>query len=317
MVGIHRRTNLLWGLVALGVGLVLMLRALELIPDGLYDLAERAWPFLLVLAGLSVVLRDRVRFGSMFALVLSAGLVIGISALAFSTRSGELRDDYQELIEQPIAESINQLAVNVSTLATDVELVRTTGETRTIAGRFTGSSESLIHLDYREEADGRASFVLREEQSNAFPRLDAIGRGTLLLELPVGLATEVAFDGTEGTASFNLLGLSLERLGIDLQQGDALVTLPAYRPLSPNVQENPGHLIVREGNITIFVPEQVGARLELNRQGSGIDPQYPDDTYNYLRDDVLEFRNYDSAEIQIIYEITAPRGQIRLQIEGG
>jgi hypothetical protein len=131
------------------------------------------------------------------------------------------------------------------------------------------------------------------------------------------LATEVAFDGTEGTASFNLLGLSLERLGIDLQQGDALVTLPAYRPLSPNVQENPGHLIVREGNITIFVPEQVGARLELNRQGSGIDPQYPHDTYNYLRDDVLEFRNYDSAEIQIIYEITAPRGQIRLQIEGG
>ena len=54
---VRRRTNLLWGVVLFAASLTLLLHALGQIPVGIYDIINRSWPALLVLAGLSIVLR--------------------------------------------------------------------------------------------------------------------------------------------------------------------------------------------------------------------------------------------------------------------
>jgi hypothetical protein len=115
-------------------------------------------------------------------------------------------------------------------------------------------------------------------------------------------------------------GLQLERLTVEVANGDIAITLPAYAPQSPNAIDQPGVITARNGQITLFIPETLAARLELNREGSGIAPEFEDAVYRYLQGDVLEARGYEDAEndqIKLRYVITAPDGLIRVEtVEG-
>jgi hypothetical protein len=313
---IRRQTNLLWGVVLLAAAIILVLRALGQIPDGVYDLIARAWPSLLVLAGLGIFLRGRLPFGSGIAFILTALLVGGLAAYSFSTRAEQQRNDNQVEFAQPVGDGITLLRVRLHTLATDVILARSAGESA-ISGDFVGSTESDIQVDYVEDGDGTATFTLSEVRPAAFPMLAAIGRGALRVELPPEVPTDIEFIGVQGDATLDARDIWVERLNIDLREGDALVTLPLYDPQGSPDDATLGAWAVRNGNITVVVPTAVAAHLELDRGLSGIQPQYDATVYNLLATGTtgaLEARNFDTAEIRVRYNITAPRGQIRLDV---
>ena len=309
---VPRRTNLLFGFTALVTAILFLLHALNVIPAGISDLINRSWPVLLVIIGLGILLRDRVKFGSLIALVVSGLLVGGMATTAFSSRTGGQRSDYTAPINQPVADSINLLRVSVQTLGTDVEIVRSL-DTRVIKGEFVGSSESLVQTTYVEGDDNTANLTISETQPNQFPLLERIGRGRFRLELPASVPLDVDFKGTDGALSLNMSGLSLERLNMDLIKGNALVTLPVYQPLGARGDASLGTFVARQGDITVFVPSTVAAHFELNRGSSGIEPKFSTVDYNYLVGDILEARNFDSADIKLRYGITAPRGQIAIE----
>ena len=309
---IKRRTNALLGLVLLAAALVVLLNMLHLIPAPVFDLFLRSWPVLFVLVGLTVLLRPRVALGGLIALVISAVLVAGVATFAFSSRADQQRDDYTEPITQEISDNVTLLRIRVQTLATEVELLRRVGAERTISGQFVGSSESDIQIVYNE-ADASADFQLVEQQVNQLPLLENVGRGTLRLELPVDLPVDIELQAGSGAVTLNMGGIAIERLNLNLQSGDALVTLPVYQPLLSQPGDMLGTLAVRDGDITVIVDPAVAARLELNRGGSGIEPLYDAAFYNYLVGDVLEARNIETAGIVFAYTITAPRGQITVR----
>lgn len=308
-----RRTNLLLAIVLLAVALVLLLKALNILPEGLYDLLLRAWPALLVLAGLSLLLRARLRFGGIAALVVSIALVVGLASLAFSTRAGQQREDNRVTIDQPIEAQVTTLQINVETLSTEVEISSAIGDQRRITGEFVGSLQSELLITY-ETTGEIATFTFIEAQPGGFPLLESIGRARLRLELPAGLAVGLAFAGENGTTTFNLDGINLERLNINLISGDAVVALPNYRPLLQSGTEPLGELAVRGGNITLLVPAEIAGRFELNRGGSSIRPDFDPDIYNFIDDRILEARGVLDEDIDIRYRITAPRGVISLQV---
>lgn len=308
----RRRTNFLWGLVLLGVAAVVLAKALGLLPEPIFDLLARAWPALLVLAGLSTILRPRVFFGSGVALLLTLLLVGVAAALAFSTRATQQREDYRAPVEQAVNAGVTLLRVQIRTLATDVELLRRVGSDRTISGEFVGSAESLVEVVYNEGAV-EADLSVIEQQANPFPMLEKMGRGTLRLEFPADLPLDIDLAGLNGAVTLNMSGLAVERMNLDLQSGNALVTLPVYDPLGSGPDDALGTLAVRSGDITLFVDPQIAARLELNRAGSGIDPVFDPIVYNYLVGDVLEARSIETADIVMRYAITAPHGQITVR----
>jgi hypothetical protein len=207
---------------------------------------------------------------------------------------------------------VNLVRIQIQLLSTDIEITRSLTE-RTIQGEFVGSSESLLQTTYTEAGDNTASLVITESRPNAFPLLESIGRGRFRLELPAGLPLDIGFVGQQGALSLSLADLSLERLNFDLMQGDALVTLPEYDPLGSAPTDSLGTLQVRAGNVAVRVPGSVGARFELNRGGSGLEPIYDALTYNYLVGDVLEARIFETAAITQRYTIIAPRGVITLE----
>lgn len=312
-----RRRSLLWGLVAVAVAGTIFARALNIIPENLYDVILRAWPALLILVGIATFLRNRVPLGGIIALGVSLAIAVNIGALAYSSRSNQQRSDYTQAVTQPLGAGVSLLVVDVATLTTDLDISLAPDETRTVSGEFVGSSESTIHLDYTEDGTGRAVFTLRETQSNAFQRLEAVGRGALRLTLPPDIGIDLVVDGVQGMTTLNLSRVSLERLTVDLERGDVLVNLPAYAPQSPTMQNDPnaetGVITVREGNLTVVIPDAVGASMALNRGSGAFEPIFNETVYNYLRSDVLEHRNFDNASIKVRYTLVVPRGVIRVE----
>lgn len=309
-----RRKNFLLGLVLLLVATITLLRTLTILPLGVYDLLLRAAPALLLLAGLVLLLRLRVRFAGVAALIATLGFVAAVAALAFSTRSAQPREDQRIAIDQPLETAITTLQINVETLATDVEIVNVLGDARSVTGEFVGSKQSTLDISY-EVAGAIATLTILERQPSGFPDLEAVGRGRLRMELPAQIAIGLAFLGDNGAAAFNLNGLNVERLNINLLNGDAVVTLPDYRPLLQTDSAPMGELAVRAGNLTLFVPATIAGRFELNRGGGAPRPEFDPNIYNFIEDRILEARGVaDVADIDIRYVLTVPRGLIRLQV---
>jgi hypothetical protein len=309
----RRQTNLLWGFVVLALALVLLARSLGAIPDGMYDLALRAWPALLLLAGLSVLLRNRIPFGQVIALLGSAVVAVVIISSAYSTRATQQRTENRQSISQELGSNLSLLRVRVQTLSTDVDLLGTL--TTSANGTFVGSSDNHIDVSYAEAADNSATLTLHEiRQSGDFPMLETMGRGTLHLELPPNVPLDVEYVGQDGSVTLNLGATALERLNVTSVSGDVVITLPEYRPLLSQPSESQGTITVGSGNLALFVPQAVGARLELDRGGSGLDPEYDPNVYNYLVGDVLEARNINTASIVMHYTLRVPHGRIRVQV---
>jgi len=313
----RERTSLIVALVMLAVVIVLLLGAWGTIPGGIYDLILRSAPSLLVFFGISVFLRDRLSFGGIVAVLVSVGLVAGLAVSAFASRATQQRDDNQVTVEEAIRDDITLLQVNVETLATDVEFLNAIGDEREVIAAFVGSNASDIQIEYSEDESGLATFTLREIQADTLPGLEDVGRGTLRLELPTDLAVSISFGADDGDVTLNLADLNLERLDMEVESGDALVTLPDYQPLSPTVQQDPGTLVLLGGSLTLILPETVGGEFLLS-QSANNRPQF-DDLLYALEDNVTDWRlvarGFESFDTRIRYLLTVPRGTIRLEVD--
>lgn len=311
---IQRRTNPLWGLVLLALAVVLLARALGYIPSGVFDLILRAWPVLLVLAGFSFLLRNRVPLGGGIALIISGMIVVGLATAAYSGRASQQRNDYQQTIDQPLSGDVTLLRLRVEALTTSVEFLSSLSNAPSVTGEFAGSVESRLEVNYEQAADSSATLTLREVQPGGFPTLESVGRGTLHVELPLDVPVDVEVTGRDGDIILNMDGLELERLNVFVSRGDVVITLPEYQPVLSDEGGLHGSVTTRDGDLAIFVPQPVAARLELNREGSGIEPTYDANIYNYLVGDVLEARAIDTANVVVGYTLTVPRGRIRVEV---
>lgn len=313
------RRDLILGLLVLLLALLPLLQNFELLPGGLQDVLQRALPALLVFIGLATLLRERISLGSAFALIVSVALAGGIAAYAYQTRASQQRSENQFNIAEEISPAITTLQVNLGVLDTTIEVFAAPPGSRTIRAAFNGSPESFVNYEYNEYSDGSglATFTLMETRPNPFPRLEGIGRSSLRVELPPGIALALAYAGRSGTASLDMKELSLERLKLDQEQGDVLFTLPPYQPLSPSVAQDPGALVLLRGNLRLLVPPDLGARFVLAK-GNNQRPLYDDLRYaleDQLNEWILVTRDYARQPYQVLYNLSVPGGTIRLDVQ--
>jgi hypothetical protein len=314
----RRRTNFILGLIWLLVGLAMAGHALGLLPPAAYDIFLRSWPALLVLTGIVFLLRGRLPgpLPGLIGIAASVALIAGLTPLAYSSRADQPLTAVQESISQPIAPGVGLLRVRVNTLTTDVELVRSVdeGDAPTINGVFMGGADSRLLIDYLPLDDGSATLTIAESRGEPLPMLASIGRGNLRLEIPGTLPLDVDFSGEVGSLTVNLSNTALERLNVNLGRGDAIVTLPIHEPLLSGRDDSLGTLAIRDGDMTLFVPDDVSARLDIDLRGSGVEPEYDPTKYNFLFDRVLEARAIDTAEAVVNYALIVPRGRVRLEV---
>jgi phage shock protein PspC (stress-responsive transcriptional regulator) len=327
----RRWQNIVLGLVALVVPIFFLLENLGQLSGGLTDITLRSSPAILIFLGLWIALRYRVPFSSLIALIISVGLVAGMSFYAFNSRIDVPADNNRVEIAVPnqdeydlaeISANVTTLAIDITTLDTDVT-ISAGDDNRVISGEFVGSRNSDIQITYNETGD-IASMQLSEVSVDEFPNLEDIGRGELVLQIPPNIAVGVTFKGQRAQElTLDMAALNLELLFFEVNQGNVLVVLPEYQALSPSVQESNGHWQVMNGNLRVEVPDAVGARFLLNenlnpRPAAG--QTYDDLIYRLefeIPDLVLVSRQFESQDIKVNYRIDVPVGSLRIESGGG
>jgi hypothetical protein len=307
------RANFNWaGLIILAIGAVVLLAALNVLPAGMIDILRRSWGALLIFIGLGLLLHKRFTLGSIAALVLTLLVVGAVAAVSYSSRAGQQRNDQVLPISETLDSGVSLLQVDVTALTTDIE-IGLSEDDRTVSGEFIGSDQSDLTTEYVEDGRGLGAYTFTETKPNELPSLDEIGRGTLRLQVPADVPMDVVVRGQSGNMTLNLGGTALERLNLELANGNALITMPEYEPRSQAALEQPGTLTVNNGAITLVIPASVAGRFQLDRGSSGIAPQFDETIYQNIGGVLLENRQFNSADLVIEYFIVAPRGLIRIE----
>jgi len=292
------RRNLLWPVVILAVGVVWLLVALEAVPQAVGDLLVRAWPALLVLAGLELLLSRRrlpglgrrIPISSIILLVMLAALGV-IIALAYQKQGRAVRRDNTQAFDQVLPEDMRRLEV-VAALDRTAFSAGPAGEqgARALEATYQGSRSHDVAMDWAVQP-GAGALSITETSTESIPRLEDYGRATLDLALPTKTSiTLLRLVSEAGNGTLDLESLQIERVEVALADGSLVITLPAGEALS-------GRLTVRGGSVELRVPPQVALTVTL-AEGSG-EPSYDYDDlkYDLLRDGTLKLKN--ATEFQV------------------
>lgn len=284
-------TRLLWPLLLVGVAIVWLLGAMGSLPTVALDLIQRGWPAVLVALGLLLLLGRRVRFGSALAIILSAGLTVGVMAYAYNQQRGQYREDYREPVDVAIPAEVTTVSADLALLQTDVEIRAAPEGERTIRGEFVGSLESLVSVEFG--ADGAAgTLTVRETARNPVPLLERVGRGRLVLSLPSGVVFEaLSISAGQSAAVFDLSAASVRRLNVALQSGDIDVRFGSEPGLISDLRTGAGDAVVT-------IPPGVPAEIALRREGP---VAFDEDLYTRRIDNVLVPRG--DAQMQITLDV--------------
>ena len=312
--GKNARNHPILGVVAVAMSGFFLVGALGAAPSGILDTVSRALPTVLIFFGLSIILRERLPLGSLIALAVSLALPIVIATVAFSGRIEQVLEDNVVVVEQDIEANATQLTLDMTALNADVELRTGTTDSVVIA-TFTGSTEHDLSADFAIDDQNFAILVLTETLDSAFPSLTAVGRGTIDVQLPPEFPVFVKLRVADGDVTLNFRDLDLESIeSLDVESGEVLLTLPAYQPLSPSALDS-GVLNVLGGDLTIFVPDNLGAELFMTKSTNNR-PEFND--LSYLLEDRgnewrLSQRDFDNLPIRASYIISAPAGTVSIE----
>lgn len=319
-----RLQNITFGLVAIAIPIVFLLQQYDVLQAGAIDILIRAAPAVLVFFGLSIALRYRVRFGTWIALLVSIALVAGLATFAFSSRVDVVSTD--NLIEasipnedehdlSAISDNITTLLLTVSSRDTDVTIT-VSDIPRVIQAEFLGSNNSAFDIAYSEDGAIAVAEIIEGREAE-FPLLENIGRGDLLVQIPPDIAVGLVFRGGHSDiATLDMGELNLERLTFTLEEGDVLVRLPLYQPLSPSVVDSNGEWTVQQGDLRVIAPVELGVRFAFDQNTQTQPSNYDDLIYRLevARDDyLLESRQYDNLEETMQFGINISGGSFRLE----
>lgn len=292
------RGNLLWPLLLVALGAAWLLVALDAVPEAMGDVLTRAWPALLVLLGLELLVgRRRITLAgralpmSLLALLVMLIALGGVVALAYREQGDSLRTDNVQVFDQALDATLSRVEVIAALQRTAITAGPSEQDARSLAATYRGSRGHTITMAWDAQAGAAGSLAIDETAGEAIPRLEDYGRATLDLALPaktvIGL---LRLDSKAGDGALDLQTLQIERLEVTLKDGSLAVTLPAGEVLS-------GRLRVEGGDLELRVPPQVALTITL-AEGSG-EPAYDynDLRYDLLRDGTLKLENTDEFQV--------------------
>lgn len=278
MSGANSR-NYIWSLLVIGVGVILLLLALDVLPPAIDDLLRRSWGILLVIAGLNMLLIDRLRLGNWIALFSSFAILGGIIFFAYQTQSQEVRTDYVEEIP-PILLGENIVGANIDVQSLSNTVVFQPSGGRAVGARFVGSSENNVTMSVQQDENNTVTLDIDEVTTNDIPQLDAIGRGELQVFLPTDIPIETLnFDHQDGVVTLDLRFLDVPRLDVESGSGDMDIYLPESGILI-------GDVVLGSGNLRLIVSPDISMRLT----GAPSNTTLDGNQYQALADGTIESR---------------------------
>lgn len=257
----EQRKNLLWPSLLLGLGVLLLLQVLGIMPAYLWDLLARLWPLLLIILGLTALVADR--RASVNALMFTGvvALVIVIFAAGYTRRALQPATDNQTTIDLDLEDASDiSLRLDLSLTELVIDIQESGDAPGRITGTFTGSTENTLTENYTLKGT-QGQVVLTESTLNPIPKLEAFGSNRLELHLPSDVPLKQLVAQSEaGSMVIDLTGLDLrlsEKLKLETNLGDISLTLPDETTMV-------GDLIAPYGDVRLRYPFGMPMRLRIN-----------------------------------------------------
>jgi hypothetical protein len=263
-----QRSNLIWPVLIIGVGITMLLISADVIPEAIGDVLVRSWPVLLIIFGLNVLLAQRLPYANWVVLGLGVVLVVIIANIAYAERSGQYRDDYRESRIEIIPPEVESLIVQVDIRETRAT-ISPSGDTRQVIAQFEGSNESDVKIDLTIEGS-TGILTIQEDRPGVLPRLSEVGRGTLNIFLPSDVPIQaISYAGDDGSVTADLRALTVRELDMTIDRGNMNLCLPQ----ASNIVRDA--ITMNNGNLRVFNPQNIAVRFVL---GDNTQIQYAPET---------------------------------------
>ena len=310
----RRAPSLFWPVALIGIGALLLLSNMGLIPATGWAVLWRLWPIGLIALGLDVLIGRRSVAGAIASGVLilvMVGTAIGVTIFA------EQIPLLVDLAKAPVVQYEH------------VEYPLNGMESADIIIDYTSMPSTLYALDDSGnliEADvayrGDLIFSTQPAGDHVHVTLDSVQQGfsygavsssaDARTKWDVGLSPSAALsldlDASSGHCDFDLSELTITELFIDASSGGMTLALPESSSFA-------GEIDGSSGAITIELPDNVGLKLELE-DGSG--SFNPGDRLSLVSGDVDDFsvwetEGYSSADYKIEFFIDQSSGRLTIK----
>jgi hypothetical protein len=286
------RSNLIWPVLIIGIGVIMLLISANVIPEAIGDLLIRSWPALLIIFGLNILLSHRFPIANWLVLILSVGLVVVVANLAYAERSSEYRTDYRESRLDVVPPEVEQMVIIIDVRDTRAT-ISPSSESRQIAAQFEGSNESDVDIDV-EIQGSTATITISEDRPGVLPRLQHVGRGTLNVFLPVDVPIDVLdYLGDDGSVTADFMGLNIRTINMQIERGNMRLCLPRQGIILRDT------ITVENGNLEVVVPPDTTLSFDMGNESQRVEYQPPsiEADYQFLVGGILETRLVEDHRI--------------------
>ena len=292
------RSNLIWPVLIIGIGIVMLLISANLIPEAIGDLLIRSWPALLIIFGLNILLSQRFPIANWLVLIVSVGLVVVVANLAYAERSNEYRTDYREFREDFVPPEIEQLVLII-----DVRDTRATispgSQPRQIAAQFEGSNESDVDIGFEIQGT-TATITISEDRPGVLPRLQHVGRGTLNVFVPADIPIEALdYLGDDGSVTADFMGLNIRSINMQTGRGSMRLCLPRQGIVLQDT------VTVENGDLEVVIPPDTAVSFNVGGENQRVEYQPPttEADYLFLVGGILETRAAENQRILLNFNV--------------
>lgn len=305
----NRKPSLLWPLLLIGLGVILLLSNLGILPDTSINLLWRFWPLIFIIIGIDLLIGQRSTLGAIFAMLLGVVLIAGavvFSLFAQNTPAITNRIDLGQVKQEQIQAARQEVS------QAEVFIDWSTG-TATLSAL--NDSNDLIQGNVTYQ--GNLQFDVNRNGSFAEVILDSRSGGMVITEpdrdldwdvrLHPDVALDLRLDASSGDSTYDLSQFTLTYLEIDASSGDMVVLLPEQGQIR-------GAIDGSSGQLQLTLPSNMEAKLTIETGSGSVEsgerfrPGQADDEDEI----VLLTPDYEGAENYIDLYIDQGSGTIRI-----
>lgn len=277
----RKGSSFFWPVVLIGVGVILLLRNLEIIPVFNLSVLLRLWPLILVVIGLDILFGHRASWVGGVIGLLAVGGIIAFLMLSPSLGIKETGGTKTDTISEPIDAATSAKyylefssdPVELNALADNYHLISGTITHRgTLNFNVSGTEEKVVHLSQTTTSDDwlQWNFVFAEQKWN--------------IALNPDIPSELVVDGGSGSVNMDLSGMKLTSLQAAMGSGSSQFELPVSdTPYTALIESGSGSVNMTlpaetnleltldsgSGSVNISVPAASALRIEVMDSGSG------------------------------------------------
>jgi len=301
-----------WPIMLIGIGALLLLSNLEILPWNAWNLLWRFWPLVLIAIGIDVLIGQRSTAGAVISALLILVLLAGAGAAAFFAPQMAFFDAYTkpgEWQSRSIAHPLQDYTaaeVFMDWTSLPGELSALDSSPNLIEGDLTYRGDLIFNVRERGER-AEISLDTRTDGLWFYPSLPQ-PRSSWKLYLTPEIPLDLTLDSSSGSCSFDLSELQLEALLLDSGSGAVDLSLPGAQSFPVTIDSGSGRL-------QIDLPADSGVQVRLDSGSGSFNPSSRFQLVSGERreDSVWETDNFNSADHRIMITLDQGSGSVTIR----